>query len=288
MFDELRDLSQIRNVYVELEPDGLIALEDLAKEYEVKFSNLGKLQRPILAEFYYNNRDKEKYREILWEKVRRSGGTPVARYNAEYSLELDIPKELLPFYKYYTPRPASIVGIIERARSEAGLIIDVGCGNGQLLNEIARDFDASRLLGIDISPESKALLSCNGLTGTLPELFLDEIQPESAEVIFLSYFVDRDSNQKGTFDAARSVLKPGGALVLEGLFPVNPYDSHGTLYADRNTLTCGKSAFDDVRLVVKYLDIQLQEITIGERLVYSLDGFEILPSVFLIFKKEKL
>lgn len=286
MLNESRDLSQIREVYFELEPDGLIALSDLAKEFDVEFINLGKIDSQKLGEFYGANREKENYRDALWGSVKCKGGTPIVRYNAEYSLNLDIPKELLPFYQFYTPKPASIVRAIERAKNETGLIIDVGCGNGQLLNEISGSVDTSRLLGIDISDESRSLLRCNGLTGTLPELYPGKISAESAELIFLSYFVDRDSNQKGTFDAARAILKPGGTLVLEGLFPVNPFDSHGTSYAAQNTLTRGKSAFDDVRLVVNYLDLRLQQITIGERLVYSLDGFEILPSVFLIFKKD--
>ncbi len=77
--------------------------------------------------------------------------------------------------------------------------------------------------------------------------------------------------------------------MLEGLFPVRAADSLGTQYADQATsVTNGESAADDVLRVVQCLSgfgFQLECLAVGERLVFSLDGFERLSSCLIVMRK---
>ena len=107
------------------------------------------------------------------------------------------------------------------------------------------------------------------------------------DTIFLSYFVDRDSNQRGTFEKSVGLLREGGTLVLEGLFPCVLSDSSGISYGMPN-VTRGVSAEEDIELVsseLRRLGMKVPRIVAAERFVYSLDGPEVLSSHTLIFEK---
>ncbi len=107
------------------------------------------------------------------------------------------------------------------------------------------------------------------------------------DTAFLSYFVDRDDDQRATFKASVGILKPKGRLVLEGLFPCVLTDSNGVSYGKAN-VTRGEDAVKDIQLVVaefKRLGMTLHQVMVGTRLVYSLDGPEVLPTYILVFEK---
>jgi SAM-dependent methyltransferase len=166
-------------------------------------------------------------------------------------------------------------------------------------NARSRERDRFRygdLTGIDISTTAIKRLTekpkyedgpfpkFRGFCGTIKDAGLSE---GSQDIIFLSYFVDRDSDQRGTFEESVRILRSGGRIVLEGLFPCKLVDSKGVSYGTAN-VTKGQDAVEDIQLVIaefKRLGATPVIVGVGQRLVYSIDGSEVLPSYILVFKK---
>ena len=165
-------------------------------------------------------------------------------------------------------------------------ILELGAGNGTLLKKLKEmGYNGACMVGVDISKVGVDRIKEAGFVGftDLKPLHLGS----NPDVVFLSYFVDRDSDQRGTFERVVGILRPRGTLVLEGLFPCVMTDSNGNTYGNAN-VTKGNDTIEDIELVVAELgrlDMHLKRVIVGERLVYSLDGAEILPSYTLVFKK---
>lgn len=254
---------------------------------------------------------------LLKEKL---SGTPKDRYDWEYSTAAELSEKLgvkttfngthYQFYSpilhveilkliihevtcstctFFTESRGDCFGVSYHAHQNYRLIrtIDVGCGNGALLKELGiLGFHSENLTGIDISPKAIERVRESGFYG-----YCGHLQDKSfsgIELMFLSYFIDRDSDQIGTLQAAAKKLLTGGVLALEGLFPCVLADSNGVSYGTAN-VTKGNNAAEDISLVIttcQELGLQLQKIVCGNRFVYSLDGFEELPSYILVFKKQ--
>ena len=190
-----------------------------------------------------------------------------------------------------------IVGI-KPANLRGKSILEAGAGPGDLIRTlIAWGIDPASIWGVDISPTSTKRikeLGCNSVCGRLDQV-IDKI-PQLVDLIFLSYFIDRDANQKKTLEAAMSCLAPGGTLVLEGLFPSQPFDSTGRNYAiePKNLITKGKYAVEDIDAICVYFDylaqrlgvpINIRSIASGSRYVWSNDGEEKLTTDFVTITK---
>jgi hypothetical protein len=296
-------------------------LNDLADNVGAPFVRLPESQELDL--FLASNRGKIKWRETLTRFVAEArDGTNDAstRYDFEYgtwnyprfraaALQSSVSADLEGSYRdecnYAFSAPIlSLTGFLrivgEDSLEGEGLVVDVACGNRQLIDFLQKDLGVDRKLlrGIDISPAAVALLRQDGIEGFTGDLQAATknrspapwLAAESTRLLFLSYFVDRDADQQGTFDASVSALCAGGRIVLEGLFPAKLTDSLGTMYASQQSrmVTVGDSATDDVKRVVEYFQskgVTLERIAVGERLVYSLDGFELLPSLYLVLQK---
>ena len=110
------------------------------------------------------------------------------------------------------------------------------------------------------------------------------LNEEWYDYCFLEYFVDRDDNQRATFDQASILAKK--KIILEWLFPVVSEDTSWTSYVtDKETLvTTWNSASEDMQKVAKYLESKMWELSeirysLGMRLVSTLwDWVEVLPS----------
>ena len=301
-----------------------VDIKNWADWNNIQFVQLEGLSEEALSHFYGMNSDKERFRERLRRFCLSQEIDPVKRYDFEYATtsdpnfravlsnlfegkELETALEAFerPMYAFWSALldSASFEIICGKENLQMpGDVFDVGCGSGELENSLCQSagLDKARIIGIDISNASAELLRSRGIraeVGTLPDLqqtdpLLIHELTGSASTVFLSYFVDRDKNQAGTFDIASQILQSGGTLIFEGLLPVKPNDSGGTQYADCDTpsITSGDSAVRDMERIILYLDqkcgIQTNQIVVGQRLVFStVDGFEILPSLFIRGRK---
>ncbi len=74
-----------------------------------------------------------------------------------------------------------------------------------------------------MSEVSRKIIDTDGFTGYVGRIEDLHLPEKSFDVVYLSYFIDYDTNQAATFSEAIRLCKPGGKVVLEGLFPVRPF-----------------------------------------------------------------
>jgi len=112
------------------------------------------------------------------------------------------------------------------------------------------------------------------------------------DIAYLSYFIDYDTNQAATFNATIDLIKPGGRIVLEGLFPVRPFALLENITETFSFITRGVTVEEDIVLVMesfiqlgkaKGRNVRLEKVVKTHRFVHSHYGFRRLPSHFLTF-----
>lgn len=271
-----------------------------------------------------------KNRKSTTDFLRKLGfAGPEGRYDIEYlnmwQMNVKFPSVHCSFqgthYWYWSPllEKSILESLVPLLRGEDlkifPRILEAGSGNGQLLKKILElEYDSSMpdsemvvhhrtsktcdvrdLAAFEISMQSVRETRCRGIESFGGRLRPIEgvIKESKIDLIFLSYFIDRDSDQRETLTTAAVLLRKqdgfyrAGRLVLEGLFPCVMTDSNGVNYGTAN-VTRGNDAIEDIQLVVAELlqhDVSLERVLVGQRLVYSLDGPEVLPSYILVFKK---
>lgn len=172
-------------------------------------------------------------------------------------------------------------------------ILDVGAGSNEFLRfcNTKLGFSKDVLHGIDVSVESKNIIVRDGFHGYQGTLASFSYPSDSFDLVYLSYFIDYDTDQAGTFAAAHDLIKKDGIIVLEGWFPVRQF---GLLRSDRDRhtyVTRGRSAEEDLELVIRAFELDMRSgksmkctrIVYGHRGVYSHYGLSKLPSFYLVF-----
>ncbi len=268
-------------------------LRALARYYGEKFHDLTSLTTDKHFSLYL--KIEEFNHEVTTLLKKQLLLTAVARYDLEYATAEEV-NQMIPeakacfsrtHYCHYSPvfEPAVLMKLLSEVNLARAKFADIGCGNGTLLFALQKNgVPRENLFGVDISGK--------GVDRTLEQGFAAvqgtarDLIPET-DVMFHSYFIDRDENQKATFNAIEQKLSPKGRLIIEGLFPCIMNDSNGISYGRAN-ITEGRNASEDIRRVVEYLqkaDLHLRSVMMGKRLVYSLDGAEVLPTFILSFDK---
>lgn len=95
---------------------------------------------------------------------------------------------------------------------EGRCLLDVGCGLGQLL--VAARAEGAQVIGNDVSPEACRFIRSLGfeaLEGPL-QRFASSIAP--VDVVVMSDLIEHPQEPGVLLESARSILKPGGLLVL--------------------------------------------------------------------------
>ncbi|KND51899.1 MAG: hypothetical protein ABA06_01405 [Parcubacteria bacterium C7867-001] len=173
-------------------------------------------------------------------------------------------------------------------------VLDVGAGSNEFLR-FCRDelaIPANQLSGSDVSGESTKIIENDGFSAHQGRIETLDLPERSFDLVYLSYFIDYDTDQAATFGAAIDRVPSGGKIVLEGWFPVRPF---GLLEKDRRDysfITKGKTAEEDIQLVrdafqnigkEKGRTVSLEKVVKTHRFVHSQYGFCKLDSYFLTF-----
>jgi 2-polyprenyl-3-methyl-5-hydroxy-6-metoxy-1,4-benzoquinol methylase len=110
----------------------------------------------------------------------------------------------------------------------AGLVLDIGCGSGQLVRCLADDgYEAA---GIDISPEQVALAHVAGVGqvrhGDYRELLRD--RPAALAAVTATDLLEHLTKPEvlDTFDAVAGALLPGGRFIARVPNAVSPFGGH--------------------------------------------------------------
>jgi SAM-dependent methyltransferase len=116
-------------------------------------------------------------------------------------------------------------GLIKRLLPLGGLVLDVGCGTGQLGSAIASEgFD---VFGVDLSASMVAKARQRGLTATYAAVttalpFVDDSFDLALTVATLHH-LETQQRVAATVREMGRVVKPGGFVVLWDHNPANPY-----------------------------------------------------------------
>ena len=166
------------------------------------------------------------------------------------------------------------------------MILDVGAGSGGLEHFfLAHDVPADHVTALDPSKGSLELLFKMGITSERGTLQRGLFEQKSFSLIFLSYFIDYDTNQKETLRGTLEAVRSGGKIILEARFPV-------TLKVPKSdeTLVSGPFSTIDIPRILSYMEsvsdrkILLERIGTGHRYTYASKGLVRYNSTFLVFK----
>ncbi len=109
-------------------------------------------------------------------------------------------------------------GFIEaRVRSEvkdSGSILDVGCGEGILLENLTRRFPGKRIAGVDLSEENVRICRDLGLDVVLSDASDLKLPPESFDACVMMSVLEHVEDPGAALREAFRVLKPAGRLVV--------------------------------------------------------------------------
>lgn len=128
----------------------------------------------------------------------------------------------------YAAVKRSVVGLMGEALAgeDGGLVVDVGCGTGQLLIEVAPRFPQVSFLGVDADQACLALLSERVRAGGLRNVQLQCSDarswraPEPVRVCSFMHSLytlgplDDPEGPRAALTHARAALRPGGHLIL--------------------------------------------------------------------------
>ncbi|MGH9420370.1 MAG: class I SAM-dependent methyltransferase [Thermoanaerobaculia bacterium] len=111
-------------------------------------------------------------------------------------------------------RVATILRLIEQSPSSS--LIDLGCGNGQLLDEIARRFPQMKLAGIDLSENQ--LQENRERHPSIAWMAADLQKPVEAsdrfDVVVASEIIEHLDQPEALLRNAALLARPGGMLIL--------------------------------------------------------------------------
>ena len=107
-----------------------------------------------------------------------------------------------------------------RAAGPANAILEVGCGEGSLTQEIAARFHDSRIIGIDVSPRVGRLYRGDPARVTFRQSTVERLAEESPPHFDLVVLADvlhhvAPPLRRSLLESVRRVLRPGGLFLLK-------------------------------------------------------------------------
>jgi ubiquinone/menaquinone biosynthesis C-methylase UbiE len=111
-----------------------------------------------------------------------------------------------------------VIGPIRRAvERDRPRILDVGCGTGRTLQQIARALPEAELLGIDLSPfyveVARSMCAAEVMVGNGEAIPLPDADVDAVVSVFVFHELPRRARRRVIADMVR-VLRPGGVCVL--------------------------------------------------------------------------
>ena len=160
------------------------------------------------------------------ESFRRGGGVPYESYSRFHEVMADesAMTVVAGLEEHILPMVPGLVG-----KLEAGIdVLDIGCGAGRAVCELAARFPASRFVGYDLCEpviaEARRRAADAGLKNVRFEVRdvsrLGDSGGVSAELFDVVTGFDVIHDQRdpaGTLDAVRRVLRPGGTFLMQDL-----------------------------------------------------------------------
>ena len=98
-----------------------------------------------------------------------------------------------------------------------GRVLDVGCGDGQLLLDIKMKYPEAELTGIDLEmpPDAMETMAANGISVMIGALEETDLPTDHFDVIMMNQLIEHLWEPRKALEKAFRALRPGGLLSVE-------------------------------------------------------------------------
>lgn len=162
--------------------------------------------------------------EFVFVRCRHCGLTYLRNRPTARMLGVIYPPEYYRYAEFLGPVTTAARGVVQGSRvrlmsrvaGEGAVIMEVGCGEGQLLQALKASGRSSwRIVGIDFSDDACAALRRQGLEMHAALFEQLEWPAASVDVIVMNQVIEHVADPRAFIRKAASLLRPGGRLWIE-------------------------------------------------------------------------
>jgi 2-polyprenyl-3-methyl-5-hydroxy-6-metoxy-1,4-benzoquinol methylase len=107
--------------------------------------------------------------------------------------------------------------VLDEINEKDNTILDVGCGEGIMLEKLTKRYPHKNIIGLDTIPENIQICSKFGLPVQLGDLYHLDFHNNSIDVVILMEVIEHLAAPDQAIKEIHKVLKPGGKLII--IFP---------------------------------------------------------------------
>jgi len=107
--------------------------------------------------------------------------------------------------------------VLGEINEQDNTILDIGCGEGIMLEKLIRHYPHKKIIGLDIMPENIQICTNLGLPIQLGDIYHLDIPNNSIDVVILMEVIEHLLDPSRAVKEIIDALKPGGKLII--VFP---------------------------------------------------------------------
>ena len=162
--------------------------------------------------------------EFVFVRCRGCGLTYLRNRPAPHTLGIIYPPSYYRYAAFLGPVTTWLRAIVQGGRvrmlrrlaGAGATVMEVGCGEGQLLQAIKGDGDPSwRVVGIDISEEACAALRRTGIEMHCAQFEALEWPAGTVRAVIMNQVIEHLADPRACVAKAAALLEPGGLLLIE-------------------------------------------------------------------------